>query len=100
MSWKDNIKNLNSTLNQPKETVPNLTNDDIELLLMETILAYIDNKIDLKTLIELAKAIKKYSVTIFSKKTDDSIQTILELKNYSNNIQEILTDVLQDLVKN
>lgn len=99
MNWKDSIKNLNNILTNPKETASTLSRDDVELLLMETILAFLDSRLDLKTLLSVTKAIDKYSNISFSKDIHDSIQVILELESYSNNIVEILTDVLQDLLK-
>lgn len=99
-------KNLHDILSYPT-TVPALSPQDIRRIIIEAVLGYIDRRIDLKTLIEVAKLIDQHRDDKLPQETTKGIQKISSLevflqdKRYAiETVDDTLVDVLSSLIPN
>lgn len=99
MDLKNSYEELNKVMVDPAKKVPSLLAEDIKLILVQAILAYIERKISFKVVLTVAKLIEQYSKIKLPITTDEAVKDIIELERHHDVIEEILTDVLQDLVK-
>lgn len=82
-------------LHNPKNVIPSLSEKEITLIVTEMILSYIERKINLKVLSEVAILIKNYSLNSLSKNIKKDLEEISTM--YVNEI--VLTDILEELNK-
>lgn len=87
--------NFNDIRISPIDIIPKLSEKDIRVIIIEVIHAYLEKKILLRTVAEIAELIRKYNVSLLS----------LDLKNDLDELslmyveEEVLTDILVELAR-
>ncbi len=79
----------------PEKIVPSLSKKEVKTILIETILAYTEKKIELKTLAKIANSIQEYSSVPLPKKIKEVVDEI----NSMYVIDDALVDILGELIK-
>ncbi len=82
-------------LSTPQKFVPLLSEKDTKVIMIETILEYIENKIDLKTLVTVANSIKQFTNVPLAKDIQNTIDEI----NSMHVIDDVLVDILEELIE-
>ena len=86
------IFSFDNILVNPRDFISPLSEKEIKKLVIDAINAYFDRKIDLQTLIEIAKVIKQYTSFPLNNFASD-LDEIISL----NFVKEILNDIVEDL---
>jgi hypothetical protein len=73
---------LAGILQNPSNTVPSLSDDDVYMIIVDSIKAYVDKELDLETFVDIASKIKLFSG--IKENTNQNInETLTELESLS-----------------
>lgn len=90
-----NYINFKDILINPVETIPNLSEKDIRLIIIEVIIAYLGKKTSLRTVAKTALLIKTYNAKLLSVKLKSDLDELSAM--YVE--EEVLTDILVELAR-
>lgn len=83
----------NKVLLNPEKVVPSLSEKEIRIIIVQTLLSYSEKTINLKTLAKVADLIKQYNKSSLSVDLKSDIEEIRTLAF----VEDVLADILEEL---